>query len=200
MEPIRHLAAAVFAAVVLACPPVVAQTGAAQVGAVTIRDAWVRAPATPNGAGAAYMAIAIAEGDDRLIAASTDAARRVELHTHQVDAAGVARMRQIDAIPVTADAPAVLAPGGLHVMLMGVTRPLVPGETLALTLTFAQAGEVVVSAPIRPLGAAGGHGATGGHGGAGHGVGHGGVQGGGHGGSHGGGHGGNHGATTQRGN
>ncbi|PKP62731.1 MAG: hypothetical protein CVT86_07040, partial [Alphaproteobacteria bacterium HGW-Alphaproteobacteria-8] len=50
-------------------------------------------------------------------------------------------------------APAVLAPGGLHVMLMGLTAPLAAGDALPLTLIFEKAGSVTLSAPVIAVGA-----------------------------------------------
>lgn len=156
------LAAAALAALCLAVP-VAAQMShgtshatmqpegaSAQLGPVSITGAWARAAAVPGGASAAYLTLTITGGSDRLIAAESDAAARVELHTHEVDANGVARMRQVEAIPVAAGAPAELKPGGLHVMLMGIGRPLAEGETIDLTLVFEKAGRVSLTVPVKP--------------------------------------------------
>ena len=62
-------------------------------------------------------------------------------------------MADIDAIDLPAGKPVVLAPDGLHVMLMGLRHPLVQGQTIALTFTFAHAGSITVQAPIAALGA-----------------------------------------------
>lgn len=144
--------------------------GGAHVDDIIIEGAFARAAATPGGASAAYMTIRTLDAPDRLIAASSDAARRVELHTHMLDDQGVARMREVEAIAVEPGADTVLAPGGLHVMLMGLTRELSEGDTVDLTLTFETTGEVAVTAPVRAFGRMGG--GHGGHG-AGHGMGHG---------------------------
>jgi copper(I)-binding protein len=120
-------------------------------GPITVADAYARAAAASGGASAAYMTITIAEGSDRLIAAASPAAARVELHTHQMDANGVARMRKVPAIDVTADAPATLEPGGLHVMLMGLTAPLEEGASIDLTLTFEAAGDLSLTVPVRAV-------------------------------------------------
>ena len=120
-------------------------------GPITVADAYARSAAATGGASAAYMAITIAEGSDRLIAAASPVAARVELHTHEMDASGVARMRQVPAIEVTADAPARLQPGGLHVMLMGLTAPLEEGASIDLTLTFEAAGELSLTVPVRAV-------------------------------------------------
>jgi hypothetical protein len=99
---------------------------------------------------------------DRLVSATSPAARVVELHTHIMDG-GVMRMRPVTAIEVNPGEPAVLRPGGLHVMLIDLTGALQAGQTIPLTLRFEKAGEVTVQVPVRPAGAAG-HGGHQGHG------------------------------------
>ncbi|SEA20931.1 copper chaperone PCu(A)C [Rubrimonas cliftonensis] len=146
-----------------------ATAGSATQGPITVSEAYARANPTPNGASAAYMTIETTGEEDRLIAAASPAAARVELHTHLLDDQGVARMREVEAIPLAPGAPAELRPGGLHVMLMGLAAPLEPGGEIAITLSFERAGDVTLTAPVRAVGAAMGHGA--GHG-AGHGTDH----------------------------
>lgn len=117
--------------------------------ALTIGGAFARASARVGSATAAYMTVSIAAGEDRLVAAESPVAARVELHTHEVDAQGVARMREVAAIAVRVDEPAVLEPGGLHVMLMGLAAPLAEGDTVPLTLVFETAGPVTFEVPVR---------------------------------------------------
>ncbi len=126
-------------------------TAPAMAGELAVTDAFVRAAPPGAGASAAYMTLRSAGRDDRLIAARSDAARRVELHTHILED-GIARMREVEGgIALPADEAVTLAPGGLHVMLMGLTEPLVAGDAASLTLVFEKAGEIGVRAPIREL-------------------------------------------------
>jgi periplasmic copper chaperone A len=125
-----------------------------EVGEVVITDAWARASlgSAPNSA--AYMTLEAtgAEGD-RLIGGATPAAERVELHVHLMEG-DIARMRQVDAVEVAPGSPTVLAPGGLHVMLINLVAPLEEGASLPLTLVFERAGAVELEIPVRGLGAA----------------------------------------------
>lgn len=137
-------------------------------GPITVEQPWSRASpgAAPNGA--AYMTLRTTGGADRLVAVESPAAQRAELHTLEM-AGTVMRMRPVDAIDVPAGGAVTLQPGGLHVMLMGLDKPLVEGETLPLTLVFEDAGRVAVSAQILGVGARGpggqsGHGGHSGHG------------------------------------
>lgn len=99
--------------------------------------------------GAMYMTIRNPTGTpDRLIKAQSDVAKVVELHNVAMKD-GVMSMYPVEAIEVPANGEAVLKPGSFHVMLIGLTRDLVAGETMTITLTFEQAGDVTVQASIR---------------------------------------------------
>ena len=135
---------------VAATAAVLLTSAAAFADAIAIKDPYVRA-STPNAkTGAAFFEIHNTSGaDDRLVAARTEVARRVELHTHTEDANGVMRMGEIEGgIPVADGASHHLKRGGDHVMLMGLTGPLEQDETITLILTFETAGEITVEVPV----------------------------------------------------
>lgn len=99
---------------------------------------------------AAYMVIRNTGSEaDKLIAASTDAAKTVELHT-VIEEGGMMRMRQVEGgIDIPANGQVELKPGGFHVMLIGLTRDLNAGDKVELTLTFEKAGQIPVTAEVR---------------------------------------------------
>jgi copper(I)-binding protein len=138
-RPGRHLAA--FVALVFVAV-------AAAADAPTVTNAWSRATAPGVDVGAAYMTIEGGPKDDRLVAASTARAAMVHLHAVE-ESGGVAKMRPVEGIDVPAGRKVELAPKGMHLMLMGLSSPLVAGESYALTLTFANAGDVTVQAKVR---------------------------------------------------
>ncbi|HYG88710.1 MAG TPA: copper chaperone PCu(A)C [Azospirillum sp.] len=122
-------------------------------GDIAIVAPWARAsaPNAPNGA--CYMEITNRGAEaDRLVSAASPAAAKAELHTHLMDN-GVMKMRPVDAFEVPPGEPAVLRPGGNHIMLMGLKEPLKPGATFPVTLTFAKAGAVTVEVPVQEAGA-----------------------------------------------
>ena len=99
--------------------------------------------------GAMYMTIRNpTDTPDRLIKAESNVSEVVELHNMAVKD-GVMTMYPVEAIEIPANGEAVLKPGSFHVMLIGLNRDLVAGETMSVTLTFEQAGEVTLQAPIR---------------------------------------------------
>ena len=103
----------------------------------------------PGAAGTVIYVTVRNDGDraDRLVAAATPAAGMVHLHAGTMQN-GVSSMRPSDGFDVPAHGRLQLTMGGDHLMLMGLVRPLVAGSTLALTLTFARAGDVKVSVPV----------------------------------------------------
>jgi periplasmic copper chaperone A len=98
---------------------------------------------------AVYMTLVNSGGSaDALLGARTDAARAVELHATELEN-NVARMRPVQQIDIPAGGSAELKPGGFHMMLVGITRELKPGETVALTLLFQSGRTIAVAAPVR---------------------------------------------------
>ncbi len=122
----------------------------AYAGEIMIKDPYVRSSTPTSKTGAAFFSLMNhTDADDRLIAASSDVAGRVELHTHLEDANGVMRMTEIEGgIPIAAGGMHVLKRGGDHVMFMGLSEPLVQGSEVTVTLTFEKAGEVEVQIPV----------------------------------------------------
>ncbi len=119
-------------------------------GGIMINDPYARSAGPNAKTGAAFFGIMNkTDQDDRLVAATSDIAKRVELHTHIETADGVMQMREVeDGFPVAAGGMHMLQRGGDHVMFMGLMRPLVQGETVSVTLTFENAGDVVVEIPV----------------------------------------------------
>ncbi|WP_412505143.1 copper chaperone PCu(A)C [Roseovarius sp. SYSU LYC5161] len=116
---------------------------------ITIEDPYARAAGVTAIAGAAFMTIhnesAIA---DRLVAARSDVAERVELHTHVADG-DVMRMIEVEeGFAIPAGEAHSLARDGDHVMFMGLRQPFEQGETITVTLTFEHAGEMTLEIPI----------------------------------------------------
>src|SRR5690606_16779809 len=103
---------------------------------------------------AAYLTVSNdGNKDDVLREARSPVAGKVEIHDMTMEGM-VMKMRRLDALPVPAGGSVALAPGGKHIMLIGLAEPLSEGMSVPLTLVFEGAGEVEVSAPVRPAGQA----------------------------------------------
>lgn len=142
MNPIKTFFAAAAAVGAMALPALAQD--------ITIEDAYARSMGGIGASGAVFFDIKNAGTEaDRLVSAASDVAKMVELHTHKQDAAGVMQMIAVpEGFEVPAGADHLLARGGDHVMLMGLTRELADGDMVALTLTFEKAGEVTVDVPV----------------------------------------------------
>lgn len=156
---LKPLLAAALAA--LLATPALAQDGP------LVEDAYARASAH---SGAIFLTIVNrADQPDRLLSATSDAAARVELHTHKEDANGVMQMLEVEeGFSIPGGGTYKLDRGGDHIMLMGLTRPLAQGDTVTLTLTFERGEVVTLDVPVDNDRKPAGHGAPDHSGHAGH--------------------------------
>src|SRR5438477_2177667 len=131
----------------------VASAAVAQPTQLEIDNAWARA--TPGKAenGAAYVTITSPTAD-RLVSASTPAAKKAELHTMSMQGM-VMKMRPIAGLDIPAGQPVALKPGGEHIMLMGLNQPLREGQSFPLTLGFEKASPRTVTVTVEKAGAKG---------------------------------------------
>jgi len=128
---LHHLALA--AALALGLP---AATLAADSDAITVEKPYARAvPPTARNSGAFMRLRNDSDQPVKVVAAKSDVSRVTELHTHVHDK-GVMRMRRVEFIEVPPHGSVELKPGGYHVMLIGLEKPLKPGDPVHIELTF----------------------------------------------------------------
>jgi copper(I)-binding protein len=119
---------------------------------VEVRDAYARAVPPGQSNSAMFMQLTNDSGTDRaVVGAESPVCKAAELHTH-IHQGGMMMMRRIDRIDLPAGKTVALQPGGLHVMLIGLKRLLVPGESVDLTLIFADGSRQLVKGPVRSIG------------------------------------------------
>ena len=159
----RRTVLEVFAAISLTLAAIISSATGVNASSVMVTQAFARASATPTAqTGAAYVSVMNhASEADRLISAASPAAKSAEIHmTEMVD--GVMKMKAAGPLDIPAMGTLEMKPGGYHLMLMGLTKPLKKGEEIEVTLTFEKAGEVKVSVPVGEVAASGhDHGAEG---------------------------------------
>ncbi len=130
---------------------------------VMVQDAWARATSAAATTGAVYLTIVDHGGPDRLIGFATPVASTAQLHETTMQG-NVMKMRPVAGLAVTDKGPVTLGPGGYHVMLVGLKRPLRQGETFPLSVTFEKAGTIQISVAVQGVGASGlGHSGAAGH-------------------------------------
>jgi copper(I)-binding protein len=148
MNPIRFCAAAL-----LSLAAAFAQAHSYKIGAIDIGHPYARATAPGQPTGGGFLKLTNQGEADRLVSASADVSRGVELHVMKMEG-DVMRMRQVDAIDVPAGQTVELAPGGLHIMFTGLKAPLKEGTSFPMTLRFEKAGEVTVEVKVEKTQAA----------------------------------------------
>ena len=129
-------------------------------GDIAIRQPYATPTRPGASVGAAYFGGLENHGSrpDRLLRATTPAAARVELHSGEIGADGVMRMRELDGLHLPPRATVELKPGqGNHLMLMDLRKPLAPGDSFAMTLDFEHGGKVEVKVLVQDSKAAAGH-------------------------------------------
>lgn len=123
---------------------------AAEQFAMKVSDAWARPTVGQSKITAAYMTIANdGDVDDVLRSARSPKVKSVEVHQTTMTADGVMQMRKAEeGLPIPAGGSLVLAPGGAHLMLIGLEDALQAGDEVMLTLEFAKAAPLEVSVPV----------------------------------------------------
>jgi periplasmic copper chaperone A len=125
--------------------------GDAQAPSVKVTDAWVREMAAGRTVTAVFLELTNAGGAERrLVRGATAAADTLELHEMKRDG-GMMRMAPVPQISIPAGETVSLRPGGLHLMLFGVKRPLAAGDTIRVTLTFDDGTTLEVPAAVRAM-------------------------------------------------
>ncbi len=127
-------------------------TGAGDAPPFQIDHPWARASAGAARNGAAYLTITAQSQPDKLTGASTPAATTTELHESMADM-GMMKMRPVPGLSLEPGKKVTLAPGGFHLMMMGLKEPLKAGDTFPLTLRFERAPPLTVTVTVEPVGA-----------------------------------------------
>jgi len=118
---------------------------------IEIKNQWVRASNDGQDVSAAYMTI-VSNEDTSLIAIDSDVADVIEIHSMSMEN-GVMKMRMLDTLDLIAGKPTELSPGGFHLMLFDLKKPLAAGKEAHFTLHFKnKAGQektISVTSPIK---------------------------------------------------
>jgi iron complex outermembrane receptor protein len=144
-------------AILLACLAVAGPAAVAHdytIGHLVIGHPWSRPAAAGIPTGVAYLTITNnGPKEEVLVGARTPAAQRVEIH-QTIVSEGMARMRPLPQITIPPGGSVKIAPGGIHLMLVGLTVPLAAGDEIPLTLVFREAGDIEVEIKVEARDAA----------------------------------------------
>ncbi|MFL5258701.1 MAG: copper chaperone PCu(A)C [Hyphomicrobiales bacterium] len=150
----QKLALQIAIAAALTIAAILSLAAHARANEIVVTGAYARAS---SGSGARTGALYLTIGNesaapDTLLAVSTDAASGAMIHETAVEN-GIATMRHVEKLDIAPGEEASFAPGGMHIMLMGLKKPLRRGDRLRVTLTFRTAGDVRVDVPVAGVGA-----------------------------------------------
>jgi copper(I)-binding protein len=130
---------------------------AATLGSIEIRKPWARAASTVASVGGGFFAMTnTGAAPDRLVAASSPVAEKVEIHALKVEGSAIAMARREDGLALAAGVTLTLQPRGYHLLLIGLKAPLVEGARVPVTLVFEQAGSLAVELTVEAPGLVGG--------------------------------------------
>jgi hypothetical protein len=116
---------------------------------LTVSGAWARQSPMVELAGAAYLVVQNgSDTDDAIVAADSPVAEAVELHLSSMNDEGMMSMNQVAEIPAPAHGEVSLEPGSYHIMLIGLTEPLLADDSFELTLEFRSAAPQTITVPV----------------------------------------------------
>ena len=119
---------------------------------ISVQDAWIRGIPPSATTTAAFMTIHNAGSDDAILkSADCEVAENVQIHTME-QVGEIMKMKEVSELRIPANGQAILAPKGYHIMLIGLVRPIKEGESIPLSLNFADRPTVVVDAVVKKWG------------------------------------------------
>lgn len=130
----------------LAAALTLAASGA--LAAPQVSGAWSR-PAAAGTTGAGFLTLSNPDKTaDALVAVESPAARKVEIH-RSVMSGGVSSMQKLERVALAPGGQVVFAPGGHHLMLLGLKQALKTGDKVPATLVFASGAKVKATFEVR---------------------------------------------------
>lgn len=121
---------------------------------ISIKHPWTRATAPGATVGVGYLTI-VNNGKeaDKLTGGTFEGAGNVEVHEMKMDGDKM-MMRQLkDGLEIKPGETVKFAPGGYHLMIVGLKKPIVQGPNIKGSLSFAKAGSIDVTYKVESLGA-----------------------------------------------
>lgn len=144
----RALSLALASLTLAACTPgAPADGGETAASQVEVAGALCRPTPVGRQATGCYLTLT-APTDDRLVSVSSPLAGRVEIHESRMESKMMMMRELKEGMALPAGQPVELKPGGNHIMLLAVSEPLKAGDTVPLTLTFASAAPVEITAAV----------------------------------------------------
>ena len=121
----------------------------AQAPELMVKNAWARTPLAPQNNTAVYMVLENASATSRsVVSVTTQDAEKAELHEVRMEG-GMMTMMPTKEIAVPAKGSVELKPGGFHIMLFALKKPVKAGDQVNVVLTLNDGATVPVAATVR---------------------------------------------------
>jgi periplasmic copper chaperone A len=141
-------AAPLFLWLLIPAPAKAAALPESRAGNLQVTQVWSRPTPPTASVGVVYLSITNSGTQaDRLLDVSSSIAGKVEIHESR-NVNGAMQMRAVTGVTCPPGTTVKIEPGGLHMMLIGLTRPLVVGTVFTLTLQFRDAGALTLRVPV----------------------------------------------------
>ncbi|GAB2947806.1 hypothetical protein GCM10027280_40670 [Micromonospora polyrhachis] len=118
-------------------------------GGVTVRDPWAKAADT--GMTAVFGTLVNDGPTDITITGATSPLSPIELHEMAMEAGKMVMRQKTGGLTIKAKSSHPLEPGGDHLMLMKLAKPIKAGDEVSLTLTLADGSSIPVTAVAKPF-------------------------------------------------
>ncbi|HPD83006.1 MAG: copper chaperone PCu(A)C [Alphaproteobacteria bacterium] len=117
---------------------------------INVSDAYSFATLPGMATGAGFMVIEnLAQQDDTLISVSSPVAEINEIHQNHLDPDdGTMMMRRLTSVDVPAGGKVDFDPKGYHIMMIKLKEPLTIGRNVPVTLSFKNAGDILVDMTV----------------------------------------------------
>jgi copper(I)-binding protein len=117
---------------------------------IEISNSWAR-PALKDGNGAVYFLLQNhSAGSEELTGVSSESAQAVEMHETSMEG-DVMKMQQVTSIPIAGKESIEFAPGGLHIMLIGLNEDLQAGDEIQVILHFTEHEDIRLTVPVQEM-------------------------------------------------
>lgn len=120
---------------------------------IRVTDAYVRETIPGASNSVAYLKIHNeTKQEAALVSVRSNDIPKVKIHTHKHQN-GVMTMRPVKEVVIPAQSSFLFRPGGHHLMLMGLQKPLISGQIVQLKLQFKDGSVIDVTAPVQSIAA-----------------------------------------------
>lgn len=119
---------------------------------IEISDAWIREAPVNSDITALYFDIQNSgSSEDRVVSINTPISDSAEIHNTIIDSRGIAKMVRLEEVKIASNNSLKFAPGGMHVMLIGLNKEIRAGEEYQININFKNSGTKTVTAKVKGL-------------------------------------------------